>query len=138
MVAVVLLPVPPLVVVWVVGGGSASCTSRAVIFYAGIAVKLIYASPYDSQPWQLASRRANKLRQRLGITGLGVSDEPPGMLVADYERLLEATLQAEIQATEAGTARLLQLVAWIDRRVTGAALAASLSLRSLCNRRSTS
>jgi hypothetical protein len=78
--------------------------------------KLIYASPYDRQPWQLASRRANKLRQRLGITGLGVSEKPSGMLVADYERLLEATLQAEILETEACTARLLQLVAWIDRR----------------------
>jgi hypothetical protein len=38
------------------------------------------------------------------------------MLVAVYERLLEAALQAEIQAAEAGTAQLLQLIARIDRR----------------------
>jgi hypothetical protein len=38
------------------------------------------------------------------------------MLVPVYERLLEATLQAEIQAAETGTARLLQLVEWIDRK----------------------
>jgi len=35
---------------------------------------------------------------------------------AAYERLLEAMLQAETQATEAGTARLLQLVERLDRR----------------------
>ena len=38
------------------------------------------------------------------------------MWVSDYERLLEATLQAETKATEAGTARLLRLVAWIEKR----------------------
>jgi hypothetical protein len=78
--------------------------------------KLIYSSPYNRQPWQLAPRRASKLRQRLGIIGPDVPGKPPGMRVADYERLLEATLQAEIQATEADTARLQKLIAWIDRR----------------------
>jgi hypothetical protein len=78
--------------------------------------KLVHASPYGRQPWRLAARRANKLRQRLGITGLVVPNKPSGMLAADYERLLEETLQAEIQATEASTERILQLVAWIDRR----------------------
>jgi hypothetical protein len=77
--------------------------------------QIVYAAKSE-EPWQLASRRASKLRQRLAITGLGVSEKPPGMPVADYERLLEETLQAEIQETEAGTARLLQLVAWMDRR----------------------
>jgi hypothetical protein len=77
---------------------------------------LIYSSPYDRQPWQLAARRASKLRQRLGIIGPNVPGKPPGMWVADYERLLEETLQAETQATEAGTARLQQLIAWIDQR----------------------
>jgi hypothetical protein len=38
------------------------------------------------------------------------------MLALDYARLLDATLQAEMQATEANTARLLQLVAQIERR----------------------
>jgi hypothetical protein len=32
--------------------------------------RISYASQHE-QPWQRASRRANKLRQRLGITGLG-------------------------------------------------------------------
>src|SRR6516225_9273328 len=56
------------------------------------------------------ARRANKLWQRLGNAGLGVPGKPHGMLALDYARLLDATLQAEMQATEANTARLLQLV----------------------------
>jgi hypothetical protein len=78
--------------------------------------QLVYASRYEQQPWLRASRRANKLRQRLGITGAGVPEKPQGMFVRDYERLLEETLQAEMQATEARTARLLQLAAGIERR----------------------
>jgi hypothetical protein len=38
------------------------------------------------------------------------------MRMRAYERLLEAVLQAEIEASEAGTARLLQLVDQHDRR----------------------
>jgi hypothetical protein len=38
------------------------------------------------------------------------------MPVSAYERLLEAMLQAETEATEAGTARLLQLIDQLDRR----------------------
>ena len=38
------------------------------------------------------------------------------MLVPAYAQLLEAALQAEMQATEASTARLLQLAAQIERR----------------------
>jgi hypothetical protein len=78
--------------------------------------RLVYADRYEAQPWLLAARRANKLRQRLGITGPHVPKKPLGMLVADYERLLDATLEAEIEATEAGTARILRLVEWIDWR----------------------
>jgi hypothetical protein len=77
--------------------------------------QLVHTSPYE-QPWRRASRRANKLRQRLGITGMGVADKPKGMPVTAYTRLLEAALQAETQATEAGTARILWLVTWIERR----------------------
>jgi hypothetical protein len=77
---------------------------------------VVYASKYEKQPWQRAARRASKLRQRLGITGLSVPNKPYGMLVADYERLLEETLQAEIKATEAGTARLLHLATGIGSR----------------------
>jgi hypothetical protein len=32
-----------------------------------------------------------------------------------YARLLEETLEAETRATEAGTARLQRLLAWIER-----------------------
>jgi hypothetical protein len=78
---------------------------------------LVYASKnYEEYPWQRAFRRAKKLRQRLGITGRDVPDKPKGMPVSVYARLLEAMLQAEIQATEAGTARLQQLVAWVENR----------------------
>jgi hypothetical protein len=45
-----------------------------------------------------------------------VADKPKGMPVADYERLLEAALQAEIKETEAGTERILQIIDGIDRR----------------------
>jgi hypothetical protein len=38
------------------------------------------------------------------------------MLAPTYERLLEAALQAETKATEAGTARLLQLIERLERR----------------------
>jgi hypothetical protein len=78
---------------------------------------LVYASHYYEQySWQRAFGRANKLRRRLGITGASVPDKPKGMPVATYERLLEAVQQAETQATEAGTARLLQLIDQFDRR----------------------
>ena len=40
----------------------------------------------------------------------------PDRVVAAHEHLLEAALQAETQATEAGTARLLQLIERLERR----------------------
>ena len=67
---------------------------------------------------RLQFRRASKLRQRLGITGLGVPEKPKDMPVPVYARLLDATLRAEIQATEAGTHRLLRLVARLKPRFT--------------------
>jgi hypothetical protein len=76
---------------------------------------LVYASKSE-QPWRQAYRRANKLRQRLGVTAMGVVEKPKTMRMRTYKHLLDAALEAEIQATEAGTARLLRLVAWIDRR----------------------
>ena len=78
--------------------------------------RLVYASKYEKQSWQRASRRANKLRRRLGIAGMNVPKKPHGMPASVYKRLLEATLQAEMQAAEAGTARLLQLAAGIGSR----------------------
>jgi hypothetical protein len=107
------------------GGGAAGvvCGRRVTkLYFSGgrflcrHCSQLVYVSKYEQQPWERASRRANKLRQRLGITGLGVPEKPYGMSVLDYERLLEATLQAEMLETEACTARLLQLAAWIERR----------------------
>ena len=41
---------------------------------------LVYTSKYE-RPWRRASRRASKLRQRLGITGLGVPEKPKDMPV---------------------------------------------------------
>ena len=38
------------------------------------------------------------------------------MLAPAHERLLEEALRAETQATEAGTARLLQLIERLERR----------------------
>jgi hypothetical protein len=108
------------------GNDAAGCGRRVAKLYLSghrfrcrQCARLVYASRYEQQPWLRASRRANKLRRRLGITGLGVPDKPYGMWVSDYERLLEATLQAEIQATEACTARLLQLAAPARSRKPG-------------------
>ena len=65
--------------------------------------KLAYASQYE-QPWKRVLRRANKLKQRLGI-GVGIAepfpDKPKGMWVRTYACLLDEILQAEILANEA-------------------------------------
>jgi hypothetical protein len=76
---------------------------------------LVYASKSE-QPWRQAFRRANKLRQRLGVTGRGAPEKPKDMPVSVYARLLDAMLRAEIQAAEASTARLQQLAAWAEGR----------------------
>ena len=77
--------------------------------------QLVYASKSE-QPWRQAFRRANKLRQRLGIVGASVPEKPKAMRMRAYARLLEETLEAETRATEAGTARLQRLLAWIESR----------------------
>jgi hypothetical protein len=77
--------------------------------------KLIYTSQYE-RPWQRAHRRASKLRQRLGIVGASVPGKPKKMRMRAYERLLEETLRTETWATEASTARLQQLAAWVESR----------------------
>jgi hypothetical protein len=77
---------------------------------------LVYASKYKQQPWQRAHQKARRLQRRLGITGRTVPGKPENMRTRAYEPLLEATLQAETQATEAGTARLLQLIGQLDHR----------------------
>jgi hypothetical protein len=45
-------------------------------------------------------------------------EKPEGMSALAYAQLLEAVLQAETQATEAGTARLLQLIERLKPRFT--------------------
>jgi len=77
--------------------------------------QIVYAVRHEPQ-WQRASRRANKLRQRLDTTGIAVPKKPEHMPVRTYARLLEELLLADIQASEASTARLLWLVDWIEKR----------------------
>ena len=77
--------------------------------------QIVYAVRHEPQ-WQRASRRANKLRQRLDTTGIAVPEKPEHMPVRTYARLLEELLLADIQACEASAARLLWLVDWIEKR----------------------
>jgi hypothetical protein len=73
--------------------------------------QLTYTSQWE-QPWERALRRANKLRQRLGIDNLmaGAPPEmPKGISVRVYARLLEEALQAEILADAA----LLNRIRWM-------------------------
>ena len=78
--------------------------------------QLAYASQYE-QPWQRALRRANKLKQRLGI-GVGmaepVPDKPKGMSVRTYGRLLDEILQAEIRVNETQANRIKRLLEQVD------------------------
>ena len=78
--------------------------------------QLAYASRYE-RPWQRASRRANKLRQRLGIAEIAapLPEMPTGMLAGTYARLLDEVLQAEIRAIEACTNRFQWFVARIGK-----------------------
>ena len=65
--------------------------------------QLAYASQFE-QPWQRALRRANKLKQRLGIDveiGDPFPDKPKGMWKSTYGRLLDQILQAEMLVYEA-------------------------------------
>jgi hypothetical protein len=75
--------------------------------------KLAYASQFETS-WQRAPRRANKLKQRLGID-VGIAeplpDKPKGMWVRTYGRLLDELLQAEILADEAQGNRFQRLLA---------------------------
>jgi hypothetical protein len=78
--------------------------------------KLAYASQYE-RPWQRALRRANKLKQGLGID-VGIDEpypeKPRGMWARTYGRLLDELLQAEIVANEAQAKRFQQLLAQVD------------------------
>ena len=73
--------------------------------------KLAYRSQYE-QPWKRALRRANKLKQRLGI-GVGIAEplpeKPQGMWKRTFTGLLDEILQAEILANEAQANMLKRL-----------------------------
>ena len=78
--------------------------------------QLTYASQYE-QPWQRALRRANKLKQRLGID-VGIAEplpeKPKGMWVRTYACLLDEILQAEILANEAQASWFERLLAQLE------------------------
>ena len=78
--------------------------------------QLAYASQYEQQ-WERALRRANKLKQRLGID-VGIAeplpDKPKGMWARTYGRLLDEILEAEILAYEAQANMFNQLLAQVD------------------------
>jgi hypothetical protein len=78
--------------------------------------KLAYASQYE-EPWKRALRRANKLKQRLGID-VGIDepfpDKPKGMWSRTYGRRLDEILQAEILANEAQAKRFQRLTAQLQ------------------------
>ena len=78
--------------------------------------QLPYASQYE-QPWQRGLRRANKLKQRLGI-GVGIAEpfpeKPKGMWVRTYGCLLNEILQAEMLANEAQANRFQRLLAQVE------------------------
>ena len=75
--------------------------------------QLAYKSQFE-QPLHRALRRANKKRQRLGISA-GIAeplpDKPRGMWARTYGQLLNEILQAEILANEAQTNRFKRLSA---------------------------
>jgi hypothetical protein len=77
--------------------------------------QLTYASQYE-QPWQRALRRANKLKQRLGID-VGIAEplpeKPKGMWTRTYGCLLDEILQAERLANEAQANMINRLVAQV-------------------------
>ena len=78
--------------------------------------QLAYGSQYE-QEWERALRRANKLRQRLGM-GVGLDepfpDKPKGMWARTYSCLLDEILEAEIQANEAQANRIKRLLEQVE------------------------
>jgi hypothetical protein len=72
--------------------------------------QLPYASRYE-QPWQRALKRANKLKQRLGVDvdAEPFPDKPKGMWVRTFDGLLNEILKAEILANEAKVDMLKRL-----------------------------
>jgi hypothetical protein len=78
--------------------------------------KLAYASQYEHQ-WQRALRKANKIKQRLGIdVGIGdpLLDKPKGMWIRTFDHLLNQMLQVEILANEAKANMFKRLLAQLQ------------------------
>ena len=75
-----------------------------------------YACQYE-QPWKRALRRANKLKQRLGM-GVELAEplpeKPKGMWARTYGRLLDEILQAEMLANEAQANRMKRLLEQVE------------------------
>ena len=73
--------------------------------------QLAYAAQFE-QPWKRALRKADKLKQRLGIN-VGIAepfpDKPRGMWTRTFDCLLNEMLQAEILANEAQSNMLKRL-----------------------------
>ena len=78
--------------------------------------QLAYATQYE-QPWQRALRRANQLRQRLGIAA-GIAepfpDKPRGMWARTYGLRLNEILEAEMLANEAQANRIKRLLEQVE------------------------
>jgi hypothetical protein len=104
-------------------GGGTDCGRRITklhlshrYFLCRLCNKLAYASQYD-QPWKRALRRANKLKQRLGIdVGIGdpLLDKPKGMWIRTFDHLLNQMLQVEILANEAKANMFKRLLAQLQ------------------------
>ena len=104
-------------------GGGTECGRRATklrlshrYFVCRKCNQLPYACQYENSG-QRALRRANKLKQRLGI-GAGVveplPDKPKGMWARTYGYLLHEILQAEISANEAQASWFERLSAQLE------------------------
>ena len=78
--------------------------------------QLAYKSQFE-QPLHRALRRANKKRQRLGISA-GIAeplpDKPMGMWARTYGQLLNEILQAEILANEGQANMFKRLLAQVE------------------------
>ena len=78
--------------------------------------QLTYASQYE-QPSERALRRADKLKQRLGID-VGIAEpcpeKPKRMWVRTFGCLLDEILQAEIVANEAQANRMKRLLEQVE------------------------
>jgi hypothetical protein len=77
---------------------------------------MAYSSQYE-RPWERAFRRANKLKQRLGMDvriAEPLPERPKGMWARTYGRLLDEILRAEILANEVQAHMFNRLLGQVD------------------------